>query len=85
MNGLLSVWRLTRAFRLAAAVAVCCAIAASGAGQAGSAQSSGRPTPAQVRTGERTALIWTSQISRFEPFDSVVEYRVEPDWHAIAE
>lgn len=43
------------------------------------------PTPAQVRTGERTALIWTSQISRFEPFDSVVEYRVEPDWHAIAE
>lgn len=38
------------------------------------------PLPAEIRTEEKTTLIWRSVFAQFGPFDCVVEYRVRPDW-----
>lgn len=38
------------------------------------------PLPAEIRTDDKTTMIWQAMMSRFESFDCVVEYRVRPDW-----
>ena len=41
--------------------------------------------PDEIRCEGRTTLIWHAAIAQFGPFDSVVEYRLKPDWPEVLE